>query len=257
MMAYYLDEFDTQALPHGDSVDGLGTGAAPSSLVTVAGGVIDTYGADEIVPLPFHQIWHRGIYSANVEANVNGLRALLGQRKKLFRIQESDSVQQWKWARLLSVIWDRNREQRSHAEVDAIFEAVGWWKATAPESPAPNVTDTGSLVWGNDGNAYVTDGIFTFAATSAATLTMTVVDTGNGINWTWVGAMASGESVVIDCGAFSVLNNEVDAYSGLTLNAGHTSNYWMVAAPGSNTWSVTLSAEPTGALSLTVYDSWV
>ncbi len=252
-MAYYLQQFDSQALPTGNSVDGLGTGSIGSTLVAVAGGVIDVYGASEIAPMHSHTIRHRGLYSASVETNVDALRAYLGQRKKLYRYKESDTSQQWKWARLLEVGWDRAIEQRSVAEIDCTFEAVGWWKATTPDTD--NTSATGSVAITNAGNAYATDGTFTFVASGTGTKTIRVVDSSQGIDWTWSASITDTESLVIDCGAFSVLNNGADAYSGLTLNAGHTSNYWMVAAPGANTWTVTLTGA--GTLTVSSYDSWV
>lgn len=252
-MAYYLQQFDSQALPTGNSVDGLGTGAVASTLVAVAGGVIDIYGANEIAPMPSHTIRHRGIYSASVESNVDALRAYLGRRKKLYRFKQSDSSQQWKWARLLDVQWDRDVAQRSHAEIEAIFEAVGWWKATTPDTA--NISASGSLALTNGGTAYATDGTFTFVASGTGAKTIRVVNSATGIDWTWTGSITDTKSLLIDCGAFSVLNNGADAYSGLTLNAGHTSNYWMVAAPGLNTWTVTLTGA--GTLTVSSYDSWV
>jgi hypothetical protein len=64
---------------------------------------------------------------------------------------------------------------------------------------------------------------------------------------------------VVDCGARSIKNNGVDAYSGLTLNAGHTTAPWLRLAPGSNTVTITYSgnADASATVTFSYYDGWV
>lgn len=254
-MIYRLHSFGaSQDLPYGNSVDGLG-GDVPSDVASTAGGAHFAYGSG-VVPLGVHRITHRGIYSANVQTNVDGLMGLLGQRLQLWREQStiSSGELQWKYARLLSCRWDRDIEQSQHAEVVSEFEAVGYWKRAF--TTAVSRTSTGTLTPTGTGLARVFDAVITFTASSTTTHTFRFQDLTNGIDWTYSSSVTSGQVVTIDCGAFSVLNNGANAYSSFMVNAGHASDYWCVVRPGANSYTLTLSAGA-GTFAVTWYESWV
>jgi len=251
-MSYHLHRFGgTQLLPVGDSVDGLGADV-PSDVTRTAGGWHFAF-ASGVVPLGAHRVSHRGIYSASVQSNADALMALLGQRLQLWRMREADSALQWKYARMLNCQWDRDVDQSLHAEIASEYEAVGYWKAAAQATASR--ASTGSLTLTGGGAARVYDAVITFTASGTGTKTLRLQDSVAGVDWTWTGTVTSGQVVTIDCGAFSVLKNGVAAYSGLTLNAGHASDYWSVVMPGSNTFTVTLTGA--GTFQATWYDQWV
>ena len=252
-MSYYLYRFgSSQLLPTGQSVDGLG-GDVPSDLIVTAGTPHFAYGGGT-VPLGAHRIGHRGIYSASVESNINAYLALVGQRASLWRYEESSGDIQWKTARLLSARWDRDVEQSAHAEIVSEFGAVGYWKAENQSTTSR--ASTGSLTPTGSGKASVCDAVITFTSASTATQTIRFQDSAAGIDWQWSGSMNNTEVLTIDCGAFSVLNNGANAYGGLTLNGAHASDYWCVIAPGSNTFTFTLTAG-SGTFQIAWYDQWV
>ncbi len=250
-MSYYLYQFGSIDLPRGDSVDGLG-GDVPSDVASTAGGAHFAYGSG-VVPLGVHRVGHRGIYSAAVRANMDALMGMLGQRTFLWRMRD-DLVTQWKYARLLSCRWDRDIEQSQHAELVSEWDAVGYWKSSSTSSVSR--ASTGSLTPTGAGRARVFDAVITFTASSTTTHTFRFQDSTNGIDWTFSASVTSGQVVTIDCGAFSVLNNGVAAYSSFTVNAGHASDYWCVIRTGLNTFTFTLSAGA-GTFAVTWYDSWV
>ncbi len=252
-MSYYLYQFGTTDFARGDSVDGLG-GDVPSDVAQTAGGAHFAYGSG-VVPLGVHRIGHRGIYSASVQASVDAMMGLLGQRLQLWRMRTADSAIQWKYARLLSCRWERDVAQSQHADVVSEFEAVGYWKSASVATPVSR-TSTGTLTPTGGGKARVYDAVITFTASSTTTHTFRFQDSTNGIDWTFSASVTSGQVVTIDCGAMSVLNNTTNAYSSFTINAGHTSDYWCVVRPGSNSYTLTLSAGA-GTFAVTWYDQWV
>lgn len=251
-MAYYLRSFAGQLLPRGDSVDGLSAGPIEQTLVGVAGGaVLDVWG-DVPKPLGLHQIAHRGKYSASVDTNLNALMGLIGRRGTLVRRRQLDSSDQQKTARLLVVDWDRGVEQSIHAELRCTFEARGYWRSSSQSTT--NRTSTGTMTATNGGTAPIFDPTFTFASSATGSKTIRVQIVALGVDWTWAGTVTNGQSLVIDCGAESILNNGVDAYSGLTLNVAHVSNWWAYLMPGSNSVAVTLTGA--GTLTLGWYNQW-
>lgn len=253
-MSYRLFQFGaSQALPYGNSVDGLG-GSVPSDAVAVAGGSHFAYGSG-VVPLGLHRIPHRGIYSSSVETNINALMGLLGQRLSLWREQESDNAVHWKTARLLDCRWDRDVAQSQHAEILSEFEAHGYWKSENQPTPVSR-SSTGTLTPTGSGLARVFDAVITFTAAGTGTKTFTFQDSASGIDWTFSASVADGEVVTIDCGAFSVLNDVDNAYDDFTLNGSHASDYWCVIMPGSNTFTFTL-ATGAGTFQVAWYDQWV
>lgn len=251
-MSYYLYQFGSQDLPRGDSTDGFG-GSVASDASPTAGGVHFAYGSG-LVPLGLHRVGHRGIYSSSVQTNVDAYFALLGQRLQLWRRRESDGAVQWKYARLLDAHWDRDVAQSQHAAIVSEFEAVGYWRSAS--GAVATRSSTGSLTPTGGGKARVFDAVVEFTASSTATQTIRFQDSTSGIDWTWSGAMTNTHVLRIDCGAFSVQNNGSDAYSGLTLNSGHASDYWCVILPGSNTFTFTLSAG-SGTFGIAWYNQWV
>ena len=265
-MGYHLHGFGGESpptsqgvlLPTGQSVDGLGA-EVPSDVAATAGGSHFAYGSG-IVPLGVHRINHRGIYFTDVKTSVNNFFGLLGQRKKLWRKQEDDGAYQWKYARLVRCQWDRDVSQSQHAEVISEFEAAGYWKsATATDSTA---TGTGPYILDpvGGGEAPVYDAVFTLQAATSPITSVSMADEASSIDWTWTGSVAAGQSLTIDCGAFSVQNNGVNAYSSFVLNNDHASDYWCAILPGTdNEFTVTLTVSAPGLhlSEIEWYDSWV
>lgn len=254
-MAYQLFRFgNSQQLPLGDPRDLVAGADVNSDAVAVSGDVTHYAYGNGIIPLGLHRIPHRGIYSEDVRDNVDGLMSLLGHRLQLWRRRQADSVLQWKWARLLSCRWQRDKEQSQHAEVDATFEAEGAWKSSSLSSAAR--TGAGVLSVPSSGDAWVFDATLTFVASSTATHTWTVTDVTAGCNMTWSGSVNSGQSVVIDSGAWSVTRAGADAYGSLTINSGHAAQRLLVISPAGQSFVFSVAAGG-GTFTLRWYPQWI
>jgi len=263
-MSYHLHAFGGEPtefangvlLPTGQSVDGLGA-EVPSDAVATAGGSHFAYGSG-VVPLGVHRINHRGIYFADVETSVNAFFGLLGQRKKLWRKQEDDGAYHWKHARLLRCQWDRDVSQSQHAEVISEFEAAGYWKSAGTQNMVQVGISPYILEPVGGGEAPVYDAVFTLQAATSPITSVSMADEASSIDWTWTGSVAAGQSLTIDCGAFSVQNNGVNAYSSFVLNNDHASDYWCAILPGTeNEFTVTVEGDLSGFSIMDWYDSWV
>lgn len=257
-MAYRLYRFGaTTLLPLGDPQDDVAGAEVPSDAVAVAGGSVHyAYGASSIIPVRRHTINHRGIYSSDVENSVDEILAMVGQRAQLWRIRASDSSLQWKYAKLLSGRWQRDKEQSQHAVVDLKFDAKGNWRESGYSSA--NRTGTGSVTVGStDGDAWCFFGnVMRYTASSTGTHTLRVQNTPRVIDWQWSGTMTSGHVLVVDSDTWTVTNNGADAYSGFTINAGHGCQRLMVWAPTTHTVTFTLSAG-SGSVVFEWYDQWI
>lgn len=254
-MSYLLYRFgSTQLLPLGDPQDDVAGGDVASDAVDVAGGVTHYAYGSSIVPLRRHTISHQGKYSTDVRTNVDGLAGLLGQRLQLWRQRQADSALQWKYARMTSFRWQRDVEQSQHAVVNCAFEAEGNWKTSSASLFTRTGTGTRTVI--NGGTAYVWDGWFYFTSSSTGTNTIRLQEATAGIDISWTGSMTSGQSLYIYAGSWSVLNNGADAYSGLTVNSGHRAQRWLVFAPGTITWTCTVSAGA-GTFNFELYQEWI
>lgn len=253
-MSYHLYRFgDSQVLPLGDPLNDVAGADVDSDAVAVAGGVHYSYGS-KIIPARLHTITHRGIYSNNVETNVDAMMALLGQRLQLWRKRESDDALQYKWARLVSARWRRDVNQSQHAVMNLQFEANGNW--TSLTGSTASRTGGGSLATSPSGDAWILNSKLTFTASSSTTHTFRIQDTTNGIDVQWSGSVTSGEDVVIDAGTWTVTNDGADAYSDFTVNSAHTAQRWIVLDPDGQTFTITLSAGA-GTFEFSWSEQWV
>ena len=288
MASYQIYQFDGVALPLYNPEADHSTGAAGSTLRQSIGGVFDTYGTRQRLPSSV-QFGVRGIYAAGdgntllidhagnhivdhsgnrilvataeqwLRLQVDALRAKIGVRGTIWRRRWQDlTVTQWKTARLLSIQEKGNTELRtSMAEFDLAFEtAHAAWRSAAASTVSGNLVSGGYLGLNvtSDGNAPVTDPVITITASGTIT-SIAIVGVALGVDLRWTGALYAGQSLVIDCGAMSVLKAGVDAYVGLALGAGHTARGWLPVAYGINV--LTVYANGAGTASISHYNQFI
>lgn len=242
---YLISDFEGVNLPKRMGHDDLSTGVIESSLTPALGTVFDLAGASRRLPR-VQQIQASGLYSSvegDLLTQVTVLKALIGVRGSLWRTRDSDSVRQWKTARLLSVNYRREAEDAGEvADVDANFETahVGW-RADALTTVSQGGTSFVVTV-ANGGDLPVHDAVIQVTANAAISslgLAMTDVD----INYS--GALNGGETLIIDCGALTVRVGSADRYQYFSLGSGHHVDPWLPLATGDNALSITADGNVT------------
>jgi hypothetical protein len=261
---YRLIKFGTTNLPIYDFSWDAGTPESVQALVRSVGGpAFDAYGTDDApASMPYtlnYKCIALAATAAALRTTLDGLRVLRGKRLKLYRQAEDDDTEHWAWARLIQVSAD-NRVSDSKMIWQALtltFQvSTGWNGADHSEDFALTAGDTTACAMDNDGNVPVADCVLTVTAGDAAITALTVT-IGAVCSFTYDGTIAIGESLVIDCGAFSVLNDGDDAYADFELNAGHSVLEWLRLEPGETTVAVAITGGGTGAEAVFVYyDAW-
>lgn len=283
-MAYALYRFGDVILPDRIPEDSLYTGDVESTLLDSVGGVFDYFGARQRLPRQL-VIPHKGRYlgerayivdhagnqiidhagnrlvngtaTGQLVAQVDALRERLGQRDRLWRRRDSDGVLQWKLARLMRVDGADVIENIDQVvDLTLAFETsmAAWRSATATMTSLGGGSGNRALTVNVRGSAPVSDAVI--AITAAATVTSIRVQHGDmGVDWTWAGALASGQILTIDAGAQTVRIGSANAYSGLAYNAAHRARGLLPLRPGTN--GLMITSDASASVSLTHYDQWL
>ena len=284
-MPYTLTEFDSVPLPIAMPEDDLSTGTVDSSLQDSIGGVYNYFGSAQRLPRR-HQFSHRGKYEgdvayritdtnyfrvtdsglvrvtataaiADLHGKVNDIKGKIGVLGILWRRRLADDELTWKQCRLLKVNHVEVIENANMvSEVESIYETsdVGWRSENAvvtSESAADGVGE--ALNVPNGGTIPVHDVILSVERTSGTITAVTIV--GAGIDITWTGSIAAGETLTIDSGLQTVQVEDDDEYSGFVLGAGHTVEGWLPLTLGANVLTVTVTGG-NADVSVEHFDQW-
>ncbi len=259
-MSYRLYAFNEVLLPFRMAEDDLSTATVDSTIVNITGQAWDAWETTRNLPRR-HSIQHNGIYVGDgtvlarlnlteivtetcdniivgnegqaVRAQVDALKAQIGVQGTLYRLRESDSVLQWKTARLLAVRHRQAVDDIATATIDSSFEStMRAWRGVTQQSAVLAYTGRGYLYFENNGDLPIDNATLTITASS--TITNIMVELAGGVSWTWTGSLTSGQVLTIDCGALTVLRGTTDQYSGLALNSAHTAIGWLPIPVGAN-----------------------
>lgn len=271
MARVYLTAFGDVALPLYNSR--LSGGTAPSRVATLTladGRAYDAIGADQAEPELPYVLNYEAVNLEDTEAAHNtalaALSAMRGKRAKLYRqLLSDDEVIHWAWARLLrkgetsgvgagspvhlpqqfqiQVLspWyghDHRTWLLDDGEYlnEGLFLDDGGFTETMASSPH-------TLTVTNGGNGIVRNAIITITAGSANITALTITSGDTDIDWS--GTLTAGNSLVIDCGAKSILNNGSNAYSGFAYGGSHALNGWLEIAPGAVDITITFTGGST------------
>ena len=257
MARVYLADFDGVALPVYNAR--LAGGTAPSRVATITladGRAYDAIGAEQAEPELPYILNYEAVNLEDTEAAHNtalaALSAKRGKRGKLYRRQLSDYTISWAWARLLRKTEQSGAGVASPVHLGQVFQFqilspwyghhhVDWllddgyyldeglylddsgYSVTLNTSPK-------TLTVTNGGNGTVRNAVITIVAGSAAITALTIASGDTDIDWT--GTLASGDALVIDCGAKSILNDGANAYSGFAYGSNHALAGWLELPPG-------------------------
>jgi hypothetical protein len=190
-------------------------------------------------------------------AEVRALMEKKGDRGQLWRNRLTDSVLQWKTARLLNVDWPRKVEDHAIiAEVSYQFETQMefWHSEDATITDDSAVSGVPLVLTVPNSGMTAEDAIITIARSSGTITEVSI--TGTAIDITWAGSLGASAELVIDCGLQTVRKNGVDAYSGLTLESAHTAAGWLPLLPGDNLITVTVTGG-NAAVEISHYNQFV
>jgi hypothetical protein len=283
MAGYKLTTFDGVALPEYDGEPDLSPAEATPTLMRSIGGVFDTWGSTRRLP-DMHTVgftgtylgetdfvidevggyninesgdfWIAGTGANRLRAQVDALLEKQGVRGLLVRQRLDDSVNQTKRARLVAVDWKPRTDERTVlAVVSPRFEvAQGAWKneTVTTSTKALAVAWVGLNVV-NGGMQAVHDAVITITATNA--ISDIKIQRGGTIDLRFTGTIAAGKKLIINCGAQTVLNDSVNAYSSFSVGSKHTVEGWLPLARGTN--ALMISSNAIGSISITHYDQWL
>lgn len=250
-------------------------GGAVSDLV--GGGAYDSYGYGD-APERAHTISTTfeiiDTSVINVQKTRDGIRALAGTKERLYASFPDESLR-FAWARLARVRMERRYDFIFYQPVELEFEIVspGWRSATGWTLDDGENLDTGLLLDYNGsswtptatdyplsvptfGNRMVTDAQIVIVAGSDS-ISQIRVQCGS-CDWTWKSTVPAGDMLTIDCGTRSVKLEGADAYTYMTLNAGHTVADWLQLQPGSNTVTISYTGNASGSalIAFSYLDNW-
>ena len=281
---YTLYRFSTLTLPDEMPTDDNSTAEYTSSPIPLSsGGAFDPFGDVQTYSVGTYKLSKTCSFhfsdTDTMKTYVNSLRALAGQKAQLFRQWDNDTVE-WVMARLLRITSDRELESTRHIEVNLEFDVyshywhgsyIGPWylddghylnAGLYLDSGGDNVvlnTSPKSFTITLDGNVVMNDPTITVTAGSASITALEIKNTtaSNLSELDYAGTIAAGESLVIDCGAYTVENDGVDDEANFSLGATHGIEEWFRLIPGGNTITVTITGGSTDSeIDFDYYIGW-
>jgi len=295
-MTIRLDRFGTTTLPNYNPKTPVGTGGVKDALVDVPGdGAYDAWSTHPAPGKPYHLRKKCTLYEEPVDGThaalvaartalqtaLDALKALEGTRDKLFAVLLSDGSERWAWARCVKV--DGTREPGAYltqvVEIDFLVNPPFWhgvdhggWTFDSGEDfddglyfDAADFAFTldgspKSVTVTNGGNKIVDDMIITVTAGSAA---ITALDIKKYYGATiyghvsYSGTIAIGKSLVIDCGAVSVVNDGTGDANHFTIESDHRNDRWIRLNVGDNTIVITYTcAAADSTIEFSFKDQW-
>ncbi len=261
----------------------IGTGGYQNSPTPLSfGGFFDGLGSDEAYKLGGELDKTLTIWFATESERLvyfRTLRALTGRQGRLYRRWEDDEIE-WVTARLVEVSAERELEHQRHLEVDVRFQIYsafwhgdlnGNWLFDSGEffdsglnfdaSSTSTTIDSSpkSFTITNDGNAIVNNPTITVTAGGANITALEIKCTTTGNLWEldYSATITSAQALVIDCGAFTVLNNAVDDEANFSLGTTHAIDEWARLMSGSNAITVTITGgDVDSTVEFTFYDGY-
>lgn len=273
---YWLTKFNVlgtdYTLPSPRPQHYVGVGSVDRGIFTPlpTGGVYDNYGIDP-APVSQQQIpWRgalalRGMTAAQLETYEANLRSLLGKRGSLYRTWDSSSNAQFCDARLVS--YDATRGMPgNYLDVDLTFQMISpLWNGAAHThtfTKAEITTASGIVSLTNSGNANQDNVVITITAQTSAITALDIKKesaTGATIydHLTWDGTLVAGDSLVIDTGAYSVMNDGTSDYSSFVLGASHREDHWFRLWASANRIEIAITGGgDTSTVKFEYYDAW-
>lgn len=233
-----------QALPGAGAYDAFGSGPAPRAprVITLRGTLVGTSSADLVTQL-------------------DALRALRGLRDKLYLVSDADAAERWTWARCLGVDTTRGVAQARWLDVSLQFELPYpvWYGTARLYNGIATANSVTTFSIANGGNTAVLNPVLSITAGASAITALTVETKKAGVtqaDLAYSGAIAAGQTLVIDAGAQSIKNNGADAYAALSMTTDHVLNGWLRLDPGTTSLIIGITSSTNAPVSLVWNEAW-
>lgn len=280
MAGYTLERFGAVTLPiYNPETDHSPIAARQAVVQTIAGG-FDAWGSDDAPPdLPAMRSYRCIVLEDTVAAwriALDALRAQVGKRSFLYRRADDDNSLQRCVARLI-----QNSVQRPYAhglaqEVELVFQLWTTWRGHDHRTwtlDSGELLDSGlylddggfvetmassphTITVTNGGNRRVDNSVITITAGAAAITAITIAKAGE-TDIEWNGICASGNTVVIDCGSYTVRYAGINSYTGFALGGDHAVAEWLRLDPGDNDIVITFTGGSTNStVKIEFADGW-
>jgi hypothetical protein len=281
---YHLYTFDAKALPTRRPDQDLGAGPALAPSFTLPSGGVYDYFSTDAAPTGGTIIRHRGAImsttAATLRTEFDEWRAMVGTRARLVRLMDDDDRQIWINARLMEIDADRALEDTwldldfEFQQIDPIWHGVhrgeGWVLDSGEVlDDGLQLDDSGArtlsaspitLTWHNHGNMTVKNPVITVTAGSANITALQVERLGTGAiaaveDWDYTGTITAGQSLVVDCGAWSVKNNGSDDWDNFAFDSvNHLSEEMINMPPGDVAIKFTFTGGDVDSTVVVAYD---
>lgn len=259
---------------------------ARTAFIETTAGVFDSDGEGRSRQSFPHGVRYSAVYmESSLAASrmlLDSLRAKVGIRGKLVRIARDDETEEhFCIARLVAAPYETSAGDKNWRELSLDFQQLGQWQGDLHGSgwrfdagvefdddrdfdevpPTPIVgndlfTQT-QITYTHAGNIPTTNIVVTIFGGSATISAVNV--SGPGWEWLWQDntfGLAAGNTLVVDGGAHSVLNNDADAYQYFS-QINTTIDDWMQVNPGVNDLFVSIQGGGTGSkVSIVFYEAW-
>jgi hypothetical protein len=283
-MAYTLTQFDTLVLPAYNPTTGVGTGALQTAVLQLPGGGAFNVNQGGRSRRKVTQLSRSCTLAYDTAGEMrtayNLLRALTGYQRRLWRVWD-DGTAEWCWAvmgeigaargvrnnlwlavelnwAMISEAWNGTHHGAAWTLDSGIIFDTGYvWDTT--ETSALTADATTAVTATNAGNRDCESLRITITAGSTKLTQVTITLTAQNCELHYHKDINAGQSLVIDTGAWTVLNNAVNAYADLELTANHKQDRWFRLAPGANALSVICAgggAAPASTITLEYHDNW-
>lgn len=244
-MSYTIVRFGSITLPVGLTNYTLSPVPAQLSIVQTTAGAYNNNGSGRHKQAFPHSVSYKcTVTEDTLAANrtvLDALRAAVGTQTKLYRTGDDDGTIQHCMAILVAQPYERPHGNRMYIhEIELSFQQMGPWRGVLHGTgwtldsgillddgrnldETPPITMTSSpeiLTISNNGNLPADD--VRVIVTAGSVDIDHVYLSSELVELRWTGTLLAGNELVIDSGAFSVLNAGSDAYSGMTLQPDHS-----------------------------------
>ena len=283
---YRLIQFGTVPLEHYNQVDDIGSGATPTSYISLPeGGALDAFGDRVLNPGTIERNKSMRLVSAEIEltALYMQLLSLRGRRDQLYRRTASGDIH-WMYARLIEVTAQRTYEQTKYGTLQDLSlrfvtqEAFWrgdlggtWYFDSAKSFDSGLAFDSGQEYPLTTNPTLITVAVGTISDAGRAAIrsvrmvlhagsvgmSAVTIARASGESITFGGTITANTTLVIDCGTMQVLNNGADAYDNLTLSPTADMAAWFSLQPGDNAITVSFTGGGTGRqIDFSYYEAW-